>query len=79
MITEVEDFSLQAGCSTGGNAVTLAFLCCFPAACSEIRNSIWNRIAASGGQHRDRELLLKGDCEGPVQVALSGAQEIVPH
>ena len=79
VITEVEGFSLQAGCSARRNALTLAFLCCFPAAYLEIRNSSWNRIAASGDQPRDRELFLKEDCEGPVQVALGGAQEAVRH
>lgn len=79
VITEVEDFFLQACCSAGGNALTLASLCCFPAPCLEIRNSSWNRVTASGDQPRDRELFLKEDCEGPVQVALGGGHEAVPH
>lgn len=33
--------------SAGGNALTSACLCCFPAACLEIRNSSWSRAGTS--------------------------------
>lgn len=69
VIREVEDSSLRAGCSAGGNALTLAFLCCFPAACREIRNS----------SRRKEKVQEEEDREGPVQVALGGGQDAVPH
>lgn len=59
--------------------LSLAFLCCFPAACLERRNSSWSRITASGDQPRDRELCLEEDGDGPGQVALGRQDNLTDH
>lgn len=62
-----------------GKMLSLAFLCCLPAACLERKISSWNRITASGDQPRDRQLCLKEDGEDPGQVALGGQDNLTDH
>lgn len=56
--------------------LSLALLCCLPAACLERRNSSQSRITANGDQPRDRELCLEEEDEGPAQVAFGGQDNL---